>query len=316
MPRIQTTPTRSRETTKERRIREIREAAVASASGSVPARRGEDDDVQAAPIPVQPVESVPHEAAPAAETAVEAVISTVIQPSEEADPFRYVEPPADADPLEQIGLVRRGIARANRGLANGLGAMQKGYVQSAGEYLWWATQGDRLRRAGFRSVEAFAQPLGLTKQDVYRLRRAVPVMRAIGDMIEEALNERTIRELYKTLTNEKDDLDATPERCQNLRAQFAEMKSMGRVNSGGAVAARRLLLLGGAADAIEGEPEEAQKPTAMELLNKSWCSQKVVDLEVLRKAKEEDPEAVRRYVSELRERYEAAAQLVEPPQEP
>lgn len=278
--------------------------AAAEATKDTPARRGESDDDELAPLPVE----VPEEAAVAPVVHVPPQ-SAVVKSSEEENPFQYVEPPEDADPLEQIGMVRRGIARANRGLANGLGRMQRDYILSAGEYLWWATQGTRLRDAGFKSVEKFAEPLGLTKQDVYRLRRAVPVYRVIGDLVEEALNERTIRELYQTLTNERGDLEVTSERQENLRQQFAEMKRMGRVNSGGAVAARKLLMLGEATDVIEAE-SGSSKPGVLEQFTKARRTRRIVDLELLRDAKSEDPTAAREYVDELRRFYEAAAEIV------
>lgn len=243
----------------------------------------------------------------------------VVKASEENNPFEFIKPPEEADPLEQIGMARRGIARANRGLANGLGRMQRDYVASAGEYLWWATQGTRLKDAGFKSVEKFAEPLGLNKQDVYRLRRAVPVYRIIGDLVDEALNERTIRELYSTIVDEKGEIAITPdgepnvapERAQLLRDQFTEMKRMGRVNSGGAVAARKLLMLGESTYVIE--PESGTSPSssrAAEQLAKARRTRRVVDLEVLREAKEEDPDGAKQYVDELRRSWEAAAEIV------
>jgi hypothetical protein len=227
-------------------------------------------------------------------------------------------PPEDADPLEKVGIVRRGIARANRGLANGLGRMQKDYVSSAGEYLWWATQGDRLKDAGIKSIEKFAAPLDLGKQDVYRLRRAVPVYRIIGDLVDEPLNERTIRELFSTIVDEKGEIpvtpdgepDVSPERQKNLREQFTEMKRMGRVNSGGAVAARRLLLLGEATDVIEPEPSTSAPSKAVDQLAKARRTGRILDLETLREANKEDPDEAKRYVEDMRRKYEAAAEIV------
>lgn len=319
MPRVQVEETSkpNKETPAEKRRRLAREAAVAG-SGS-PARRGEEDD----PTITSDVEELVAAAEavvprPAEEGEVHVPRpEAVLKASEEANPFEFVRPPEDADPLEQVGMVRRGIARANRGLTNGLGSLQKGYVASAGEYLWWVTQGNRLKNAGFKSVEKFAEPLGLTKQDVYRLRRAVPVYRVIGDMVDEPLNERTIRELYTTLTDDKGDLPVTPdgdpapapERAALLREQFAEMKKMGRVNSGGAVAARKLLMLGQDLDVIE--PESGTPSTrASEVLAKALRTRRVVDLEVLREAKEEDPDAAKQYVDDLRKAWEAAAEIV------
>lgn len=293
--------------------------AAAAAAGKAKARRSDEDE---------PQESATEELAKAAEAVVprpaeEGEIhvppaDAVVKASEEDNPFQFIKPPEDADPLEQMGMVRRGIARANRGLTNGLGKMQRDYVSSAGEYLWWATQGTRLKDAGFKSVEKFAAPLGLNKQDVYRLRRAVPVYRIIGDMVEEALNERTIRELFSTIVDEKGELpvtrdgepDVAPERAKLLREQFTEMKRMGRVNSGGAIAARKLLMLGEATDVIEPEPGTSSSSKAVEQLAKARRTRRVVDLELLREAKAEDPEEAQRYVDDLRRMYEAAAEIV------
>lgn len=295
------------------------EAALAAAQATdSPARRGEADEPeveQAVEVLADAAQSVvPHQA----EAVVIAPTSDQVVTAAEADnPFQFVKPPRDADPLEQMGMVRRGIARANRGLANGLGKMQRDYVASAGEYLWWATQGTRLKDAGFKSIEKFAEPLALTKQDVYRLRRAVPVYRIIGDLVEEPLNERTIRELYSTIVNEKGDVavtqdgepDVSPERQKNLRDQFTEMKKMGRVNSGGAVAARRLLMLGEATDVIEPELGSTTSK-ATDQLAKARRTGRILDLETLREANKEDPDEARRYVAEMRRKVEAAEEIV------
>lgn len=306
MPRVQVAAPK-KETAAAKRTRVALEAQAASADA--PARRGEDDDITSGGALAAP-------AAPESKALIPTQDS-VVKASEEENPFLYVKPSEDLNPLDQLGMVRRGIARANRGLANGLGAMQRGYVQSAGEYLWWATQGTRLKDAGFKSVEQFADPLDLNKQDVYRLRRAVPVYRIIGDLVDEALNERTIRELYSTIVDEKGEIpvttdgepDVSPERQKNLRDQFTEMKKMGRVNSGGAVAARKLLMLGEATAPIEAEPG-GSKANAVDVLAKARRTRRVVDLELLREAKEQDPEAAKMYVDDLRRLYEAAAEIV------
>ena len=137
--------------------------------------------------------------------------------------------------------------------------------------------------------------------------------------MDEALNERTIRELYSTIVDEKGEIAITPdgepnvapERAQLLRDQFTEMKRMGRVNSGGAVAARKLLMLGESTYVIE--PESGTSPSssrAAEQLAKARRTRRVVDLEVLREAKEEDPDGAKQYVDELRRSWEAAAEIV------
>jgi hypothetical protein len=307
-------------TAREKRVAQATRSV--SATGVAPARRGEADDTLAtasapAEEPTQPAEAVVPRPADEGEVHVPPS-DAVVKASEENNPFEFVKPPEDADPFEQIGMARRGIAQANRGLANGLGKLQRDYVASAGEYLWWATQGTRLKDAGFKSIEKFAEPLGLTKQDVYRLRRAVPVYRIIGDMVEEPLNERTIRELFSTIVDEKGEIgvtpdgepDVSPERQKNLRDQFTEMKKMGRVNSGGAVAARRLLMLGEATDVITPEPGSSVTSKAVEQLAKARRTNRIIDLEVLREAKEEDPDEAKQYVEDLRRRYEAAAEIV------
>ena len=307
-----------KETAKERRIREAKEAAAAGASA--PARRGEADEPEQGLEELEDAAAavVPHQAEEPRQIHTPDLDAIELSREAQTSFFTFTKPSANLDPLEQIGMVRRGIARANRGLENGLGQLQKGYVESAGEYLWWATQGSRLRDAGFKSVEKFAEPLGLSKQDVYRLRRAVPVYRIIGDMVEGPLNERTIRELFSTIVNEKGEVavtpegepDVSPERQKNLRDQFTEMKKMGRVNSGGAVAARRLLMLGEATDVIEPELGASSSSKAVDQLAKARRMRRVVDLEVLREAKEEDPQGAKEYADELRRWSEAAAEIV------
>jgi hypothetical protein len=307
----------------ERQKRVAKATAAVTASAVAPARRGEQEEPEAELEQLEEAAAavVRHQAETSAEPSRSVVTPTadqVVTAAEEDNPFQFIKPSEDLDPLEQIGMVRRGIARANRGLENGLGAMQKGYVGSAGEYLWWATQGDRLKKAGFKSIEKFAEPLGLSKQEVYRLRRAVPVYRVIGHMVQEALNERTIRELYSTIVDEKGEIpvtadgepDISPERQQNLRDQFAEMQRMKRVNSGGAIAARRLLLLGEQTGPIEIEPGTEAGPGVVDVLAKARRTNRIVPLEVLREAKEKDPDAVQEYVNDLKRAWEAAAEIV------
>lgn len=296
---------------------EKRAAAAIEASEATkdaPARRGESDDDE--PVIAPPVEAVveavagPTKVDPAPAVYVPTQ-NAIVKASEEEGALTYVEPPEDADPLTQIGYARRGIVNANRALTEGLGRLEGSYVLSAGRYLHYATQKGRLRAAGFRSVEAFAASVELTRQDVYRLRKAVPVYEILHDLVTGPLNERTIRELYKTLTNDKEELDVTPERRENLRNQFREMLRTGRVSSGGAAAARRLLALGDATEIIESEPGTVEKPAAVEQLNKVRAARKLAPLELLREVQAEDPEAAKLYLSELRERYEEAASVIE-----
>jgi hypothetical protein len=295
-------------------------ALAASRATSTNARRGEDDDAlteaataaASAPAVVEP--EVPHQAEPVVHVPSP---DAVMKASEEGNPFEFIKPSPDADILEAVGAARRGIARANRGLENGLGQLQLGYVKSAGEYLWWVTQGTRLKDAGFKSVAKFGEPLGLSTQDIYRLRRAVPVHRILHDMIDGALNERTIRELYSTIVDEKGEIpltedgepDVSPERQKLLREQFAEMKRMGKITSAGAVAARRVLMLGRDTEVIEIEPGGEAGPSVVDQLSKARRTNRILPLEVLRDAKEKDPEAVKQYVEELRRAWEAAAEI-------
>ncbi|MFI0967060.1 hypothetical protein ACH4S8_37600 [Streptomyces sp. NPDC021080] len=319
MPRVEapaTKKTAPKLTTRERRVQQA--TAGVTASEVAPARRGEPDDAlteaatAAASAPAE-VE-VPHQADEAVHVPA---LEAITKASEEENPFEFIRPSPDADPLEQIGAARRGIARANRGLENGLGQLQQGYIGSAGEYLWWVTQGTRLRDAGFKSVAKFGEPLGLSAQDIYRLRRAVPIYRILGDMLDGALNERTIRELYSTIVDEKGEIPVTPDgepdvspaRQQLLREQFAEMKRMGKVTSAGAVAARRVLMLGKDTEIIEIETGSETGPSVVDQLSKARRTNRILPLEVLRDAKEKDPEAVKQYVDELRRAWEAAAEI-------
>ncbi|MFJ4902851.1 hypothetical protein [Streptomyces sp. NPDC088727] len=320
MPRLEPTAKKKTATKKTAAQQRAERALAASQASSALARRGEGDDTltEAATAAASAPSEVSEPAEPAKQEAYIPHQDAIVKASEEGSPFQFVKPSPGDDPLTQMGAARRGIARANRGLANGLGALQRDYVASAGEYLWWATQGSRLKDAGFKSIEKFAEPLDLTKQDVYRLRRAVPIYRIIGDMVGEALNERTIRELYKTIVDEKGDVavtedgepDVSPERQKDLRAQFDEMKRMGRVNSGGAVAARRLLMLGEQTGPIETEPGGEQRPGAVDQVTKARRTNRILPLEVLREAKDMDPEAAQGYVNDLRRAWESAAEIV------
>ncbi len=308
-----------KETAAARRAREAREAATAAAQDSGPARRGEEDDdldeerrEKALPVldEAESPAALPHQATgPEPQPASSVGQPAVTLGRERA--FAYTELPEDADPLEHVAHARRGIVNANQALTEGMGKLERNYVLSAGRYLWYATKDGRLKAAGFKSVEAFAEPLGLTRQDVYRLRRAVPVYLVIGDLVEEPLNERTIRELYQTLTNSNNELELTEAREADLRSQFAEMKRSGRVNSAGAIAARKLLMLGDPSKLIESEPEGNSSPPPVEQFTKARKANRLVDLATLKAVREVDPDAVKQYVDQLKEQYEAAARLLE-----
>jgi hypothetical protein len=325
MPRVEAPAAKKtaekKPTARQRRIQQA--TASVTTSEVAPARRGEQEEPE---VELQQLEEaaaavVPHQAdvpATPSRSVLTPTADQVVTAGEEENPFEFVKPSEDLDPLEQVGLARRGIARANRGLENGLGRLQKGYVTSAGEYLWWVTQGTRLKDAGFKSVARFGEALGLSTQDIYRLRRAVPIHRIIGDMIDGALNERTYRELYTTIVDEKGEIPVTedgepnvsPARQQLLREQFTEMKRLGKITSTGAVEARKLLMLGKDVDIIEIEPGSDQGPGAIDQLAKARRTNRILPLEVLREAKEKDPDAVQQYVEDLKRAYEAAAEIV------
>lgn len=288
-------------------------AKAAAAAGKPRARRGEEDEPETAleELPESGT-AFPHQAEPATRQAVVLQPSQVTLSGESTNALVYVAPPEDADARDQVAHHRRRIIVANRELTLGMGQLEKSYVLSAGVHFWEATSDNkRLKEAGYKSVDEFAATIDMTKQDVYRVRRAVPVYQVIGDMVEEPLNERTIRALYSTLTNEKKDYDPTPERQQNLRLQFDEMRRAGKVNSSGALWARNLLQLGPDAAPMEIEPENGEPPEALLKLAKARKAGRLVDLELLKEAKEQDQDAVEGYVNELRERYEAAAALLQ-----
>lgn len=286
---------------------------AAAAAGKPVARRGEDN------VP----EKAPEEPATAAVEIAEAVVPRPAEPAEAVitprpehvvkasdEELTYIAPPEDADARECIAHHRRRIIAGNRGLTRGLGHLTRDWVLSAGEHFWAATADNKgLKTAGYKSVEEFASSVDMTRDDVYRVRRAVPVYRVIGHLVDEPLNERTIRVLYKSLTDGK-KYDPTPEREQNLLQQFTEMKRAGKVTSAGAAWARKLLELGPAAQV--SEPEVEAEPSAPVLkVEKALKARRFIDLDLLKEAKEESPETVQRYVTELRERYEAAAALLQ-----
>lgn len=292
----------ARKTPAEAKAEKLRQAAAAS--NQAPARRGEEDGPTAEPA--SPT-LVPVQSARAVEPTADAVVL-----SSEGRSLQYIPPPADADDRDRIAHHRRSIVLANTSLVAEMGRLERDYVLSAGRHLWEATQDNKvLKAAGYKGVDAFAESVGLSKQDVYRLRRAVPVYRVIGDMVETPLNERTVRELYGTLTDGK-DYAPTPEREQHLRDQFAEMKRAGKVTASGAAWARDLLQLGAATPVIE--IEGVDEPVSRESLRKlesALKARRIIDIDTLKEAKDADPDAVQRYVDQLRDSYEKAAALLE-----
>ncbi|MFF7198190.1 hypothetical protein ACFZAM_31340 [Streptomyces sp. NPDC008079] len=296
--------TAAKMTPAEKRKMLAREAAAATADA--PARRGEDDAI---PTGVQPKEALPRQAS-ASPGPIEPQLDDVTL-GRESHAFTYIAPPSDADIRDQIAHHRRRIVVGNTALSDAVGRLERDYILSVGRHVWEATSDNKaLKAAGYKSVEAFGETIGLSKQDVYRIRRALPVYEVIADMVEAPLNERTVRVLYGTLTDENNDFDPTPERQERLRTQFAQMKLAGKVNSSGAVWARKLLVLGPLADLMEPEPE-VEQPDVVLKLKQAVKSRRLVELDLLQQVKEQNPEAARTYVDQLRERYEAAAALVQ-----
>ncbi|MFH8483101.1 hypothetical protein [Streptomyces sp. NPDC018055] len=293
-----------KETPSQRRTRLALEADAAT--GDQEARRGESDDVEKgtpASAGVPPQASAP-----------EGVVRTSaeVEADEAWDAgFRYAPPPGEADLLTRLAHAKNGIARANRSLTVGMGMLSSHYVLSAGRHLWDVIEDKSFKAANLKSVEAFAATVGLTKQDVYRLRRAVPVYAVLGNMIEEPLNERTVRELYKNLTDENKNVDwDNPKRQADCRAVFTEMKRRGQISSTGAIAARKLLALGEATELIEEDPAQRSNPAVSEQLEKARKQNRVLDAETVKALAEEDPGAVKEYVLHVRARYEALAALI------
>ncbi|WP_428957957.1 hypothetical protein [Streptomyces sp. cg35] len=317
----------TKETPAEKRTRLSLAASQATDST---ARRGEDDSIRESAVdrelaematsasvtagePARDAGDFPHQAGsgePAAAAPVSPETASVTLGRELNAGLTYMDPPEGADVREQIAHHRRRIMAGNRGLTKGLGHLTRDWVLSAGEHFWAATTDNKaLKTAGYKSVDEFAGSVDMTRDDVYRVRRAVPVYRAIGDLVEEPLNERTVRALYASLTDGK-KYAPTPQRVENIRQQFKEMKTAGKVTSAGAVWARKLLELGPAAS-IEDSETAAQRSPAGDKIEKALKARRFVDLDLLKEAKQESPEIAQRYVKELREQYEAAAALLD-----
>ncbi|MET7363281.1 hypothetical protein ABZS76_33255 [Streptomyces sp. NPDC005562] len=286
---------------------------AAAAAGKPVARRGEEntpkvsdeDNREGQPVKVE----VPHPAEPAeSETSGEAgppadvVIPSedqVVLSREEGATFSYTELPEDMDPLQQIAEAKRGIVRANNALTDGMGKLARDYVLSAGQWLWDVTNRKTYKAAGFKSVDSFAKSVSLERHDVYRLRKAVPVYRDIGDLVAEPLGIRVIEEIFKTKTTE------------GRREQYRQMKRAGRISAAGAIAARKLLALGEATEIIQTDKSEDGKPAAVDRLNQALKARRIVDTELLAEVKRDNPSAAQSYLESLRESYEAALKIVE-----
>ncbi|MEU6362272.1 hypothetical protein [Streptomyces albidoflavus] len=296
-----------KETPAQKRAREALEAA--RATQDAPARRGEDDEPQDPPADEPP--EFPHQAdSSGAEAARQEEPSKggIITPaahqvwlgSENGDLVpAYTELPEDMDPLQQIATAKRGIARANQALTEGMGKLSRDYILSAGQWLWDVTERKTYKAAGHKSVEAFAQSVDLERHDVYRLRKAVPVYRDIHDLVEEPLSIRTIEEIFKVKSRE------------GRREQFTQMKRDGRISAAGAIAARKLLALGPATEIIQGAKGESAQAKPVDRLQQAIKARRLVDVDLLAEVKQDDPDAAKSYVARLRESYEDALKVIE-----
>lgn len=270
--------------------------AAAIATSDAPARRGEEDEPPRLRV-AEPI-VVPQQASAA--TVVEPGVAVVTLGSEAVNPLRYEEIPPDVSDLEWIAFAQRKIITANRAVDRALGLVAKNYVLSAGRYLWEASKNGKYKAAGHKSIDGFAASLDMDRRDVYRLRDAYPVYAAIGDLVEEPLNERTIRELAI----------AVRQSVESCRLVFAEMKRSGRISSAGAIAARRLLAAGDPSEIIAHEPQSLEAPPAVDRLNKARKDGRLVDVAVLKEAHEADPKTAQMYVDELRAKYEEARSAI------
>ncbi|MGW7100381.1 hypothetical protein [Streptomyces sp. NPDC054838] len=298
--RLNTTSKSSKETAAQKRARIAAEAAAGSVDNS--SRRGESDD-DGAPDP-EPTNFdsgtlVPHQGETRSEPLVGPVQTLAERLAVEADPFSYVPAPADANDLDHAAHAARQITRADRGARENFGYLQRRYTMIVGRWLSEVAERKSYKAVGHKSVEKFAESLGIDRKEYYRFIEGFLVFDALGNMVEEPLGINTIEQLAITVRRNPEE----------ARLQFAKMKEEGRVSAAGAKAVRKLLW-GGEGKAIErAKPAPKELPPAIDRLQAAKAEGRI-DLDLLKEVASNDPDSALAYIEEMRERLDAAEELV------
>ncbi|MCP9209681.1 hypothetical protein [Streptomyces cucumeris] len=302
MGRVDIKPRPGRESAKEKRAREAREAAAAAASDPGSARRGEEDDESPDPGPMLGADAPSEPIAPGHDTPNTSPPVTpnvpqqakLISPSLDAvettaerERIQYEPPPEGATDDEILAHYERNIARAHTYVQGVLSMGNKTWILVAGRSLKELHDSGAWRKSGYsdwnKYVPARWKVSGRTARN---WMDAVDVYAGLEDLLNVPLNKRQVLELGSTL--KKGGVDA-------MRDQWLEANRTGKTSAPSLRAVRDFLSLG--ATGVEEEPKKNPLPAITKLTR----ARKAFNSDLLRQAVEDDPEAAKKLFKELRE---------------
>jgi len=283
-------------TARERRILAATQAATATEIA--PARRGEDDALEAAAAaaanaPAEQPQALPHPTAPAP-------IEGVVQPREPDDPFEYVPAPEDSDDLQHLAHAARQIKKIGEAAGSGFAEIEKNYWTLTGRWLAEVQAKGSYRAGGHSSVEKFAKSIGIERHTYYRAIKHHVVYTALGDRLTAPLAQNLVDQLYSLGKNDPD----------LLRAKYDELAANGEVTVEAVKNLRRLMA---ASEQAAKEPKQltARQPRPVaERLREARATGKL-DLGLVQElVKAGDRQSAQEYIDDMKKRLAEAEGLL------
>lgn len=289
-----------KETAKERRIREAREAA--SAGSSAPARRGEADEPEAElqALEESATAAVPHPATPAESQVGSAPLEGVVHPREPDDPFEYVPAPEDSDDLQHLAHAARQIKKIGEAAGEKFARLEANYWILTGRWLAEVQAKGSYKAGGHKSVDAFAKSIDMERHTYYRAIKHHVVYTALGDRLTAPLAQNLVDQLYSL---GKDDPDL-------LRAKYDELAAKGEVTVAAVKNLRRLMA---ASEEAAKQPKEitARQPRPMTERLKEARATGRLDLGLVQElVRSGDRQSAQEYIDDMRKRLAEAEGLL------
>jgi hypothetical protein len=296
MPRVQSTAKTAAKklTAREKRIQQA--TAGVAASEVAPARRGEDDELEAAAVAAasEPASEpqVPQQAAPAP-------LEGLVYAREPENPFQYVPAPEDANDLQHLAHAERQIRKVGEAAGSGFAEIEKNYWTLTGRWFAEVQAKGSYKAGGYKSVEKFAKSIGIERHIYYRAIRHHVVYDALKDLVTAPLSQLVVEQLYAL---GKDDPDL-------LRAKYAELAAEGPVTVS-AVKSLRRLMDASAAAAQEPKAIGARQPRPVsERLREARAAGKI-DLGLLKELVTVDRQSAQEYIDDMKKRLAEAEGLL------
>jgi hypothetical protein len=288
MPRVQSTAKTAAKklTAREKRIQQA--TAGVAASEVAPARRGEDDELEAAAVAAasEPASEpqVPHQVA-------SAPLEGIVYDPEPADPFQYVPAPDDADDLQHLAHAARQIRKIGEAAGRGVGEIEKNYWTLTGRWLAEVQAKGSYKAGRHKSVEKFAKSIGIERHTYYRAIKHHVVYTALDGLLTAPLAQNVVDQLY---TLGKDDPEL-------LRAKYNELAAKGEVTVSAVKNLRRLMT---ASEQAAKEPKEitARQPRPVDVRLKEARAAGKIDLGLLKELVTVDRQSAEEYVKDMKER--------------